>query len=156
MKTQKSKVKGQNHRSKVKGGIGLVTEESGLKYGDGHEGSGHKGELKSRTYKFAVAVVKFVDSFEKNSVRSSVCDQLVRSATSISANIVEARSASSKRDFMRYYEIALKSSNETKFWLCLLRDAFDVDRSRVESLLGEATELSNMIAASVLTMKKKR
>ena len=42
-------------------------------------------------------------------------DQLLRSATSIGANVVEAKSASSKRDFIKFYEIALKSANETKY-----------------------------------------
>jgi four helix bundle protein len=52
-----------------------------------------------------------------------IIDQLIRSATSIGANLIEARAASSRLEFKRFYEISLKSANETKYWLCLLRDA---------------------------------
>jgi len=85
-----------------------------------------------------------------------VSDQLIRSATSIGANIVESKSASSKRDFIKYYEIALKSANETKYWLGLLRDALDGDRNEINKLLKETSELANILAASLLTMKEKR
>ncbi|HEY9167635.1 MAG TPA: four helix bundle protein [Candidatus Kryptonia bacterium] len=153
-----SKVKGQSHRSNLKTGLVAVFEGDGFRYGEENNKGTIRPEenLKYRSYRFAVDIVKFVDSPESRSARFSIRDQLIRAATSVGANISEARAASSKRDFIRYYEIALKSSNETKFWLCLLRDAFGIDKSRIKPLLDEAKELSNMIAASVLTMKKKR
>ncbi len=80
----------------------------------------------------------------------------MRSSTSIGANIVEAKSSSSKREFIRYYQIALKSANETKYWLCLLRDSKLVQKTPVNKILNEAVELSNMLGASVLTMKGKK
>jgi four helix bundle protein len=83
-------------------------------------------------------------------------DQLLRAATSIGANIVEAQAGSSKRDFIKFYEIALKSANETKYWLCLLRDAAKIDGQQASQLLKEADELSKIIGASLLTMKGKR
>ena len=85
-------------------------------------------------------------------------DQLLRAATSIGANVVEATASSSKREFIRFYEIALKSANETKYWLCLLRDSDleGVDKAEVERLLSEAIELSNMLASALLTMKNKK
>ncbi len=87
----------------------------------------------------------------------SISDQLLRSATSIGANIVEAKSSSSKREFIKYYEIALKSSNATKYWLCLLRDSkISTEIEKVTILLNEAIEISNMLASALLTMKGKR
>ncbi|MBI4188100.1 MAG: four helix bundle protein, partial [Chloroflexi bacterium] len=77
-------------------------------------------------------------------------------ATSIGANITEAKSASSKRDFIKFYEIALKSANETAYWLGLLRDALDVHGTEMKYLLTETDEISRIIAASLLTMKNKR
>lgn len=50
-------------------------------------------------------------------------NQLIRSATSVGANLFEARASSSRLEFKKFYEIALKSANETKYWLCMLRDA---------------------------------
>ncbi|MDI6882911.1 MAG: four helix bundle protein [Patescibacteria group bacterium] len=69
--------------------------------------------------------------------------------------IVEAKSASSKRDFIRFYEIALKSANEIKYWLGLLRDATEIDKTKIENLLKEVNEISNILASSLLTMKGK-
>jgi len=57
---------------------------------------------------------------------------------------------------MRFYEIALKSANETKYWLGLLRDATDADKQKIEGLLKETQEISNILASSLLTMKKKK
>ncbi len=85
----------------------------------------------------------------------TVSDQLVRSAASIGANIVEGKAASSKRDFIRYYEIALKSANETKYWLGLMRDALDVNKDEVYKLMKKTTELAKILAASLITMKGK-
>lgn len=158
MKAQTSEVKDQNHKSRLKTDRGSVSENNGFEYKTkkGNDGTTAKDMLKFRSYKFAVAVVKFIDKLENRSSQFSIRDQLIRAAISVGANIAEARSASSKRDFLKFYEIALKSSNETKFWLCLLRDAFDIDKSKIESLLNEAVEISNMLAASILTMKNKR
>lgn len=81
----------------------------------------------------------------------------MRSATSIGANIVEAKSSSSRRDFIKFYEISLKSANETKYWwLGLLRDATTVDKTEIEKLLIEIEEISKMLGASLLTLKNKR
>ena len=85
-----------------------------------------------------------------------ITDQLLRSSTSIGANIVEAKSSSSKKDFIKFYEIALKSANETKYWLGLLRDSTDVDKSKVNQLLKEIEEMSKMLGSSLLTFKNKR
>ena len=68
-------------------------------------------------------------SFPSERIYWIISDQLLRSATSIGANIIEAKAASSKKDFIRFYEISLKSANETKYWLCLLRDGTRIDKA---------------------------
>jgi len=109
-------------------------------------------ELKDRVYKFSVSIVKFVNTVEIKRVNISLIDQLIRSATSIGANMVEARAAHSKKDFIKFYEIALKSSSETKYWLCLIRDVLNV-KGNIKELLDEANELSKILASSIITMK---
>ena len=158
MTGQVSKVRSQNYNSNLKSEYCSVNEESDFSYrtGKAEEDLAWKRDLRKRSYRFAVDVVKFVDTLETRGVQYSIKDQLVRTATSVGANLVEARAASSKRDFIRYYEIALKSANETQFWLCLLRDAMGTDRSGIKPLPDEAVELSNMIGASVLTLKNKK
>ena len=112
-------------------------------------------ELKNRVYKFSVSIIKFVNELEVKKINISLIDQLVRSATSIGANMIEARAAHSKKDFIKFYEISLKSSNETKYWLCLLRDGLKIDKNKINSLLKEADEISKIIASSIITMKSK-
>ena len=69
--------------------------------------------------------------------------------------MIEGQAASSKRDFIKFYEIALKSSNETKYWLSLLQDSYSNLKPECELLLKEATEIANMLGSSVLTLKGK-
>ncbi|NCQ17848.1 MAG: four helix bundle protein [Ignavibacteria bacterium CG22_combo_CG10-13_8_21_14_all_37_15] len=113
-----------------------------------------KTVLKIRCYKFSVQIVKFIGALKISNTYSPLINQLLRSATSVGANVVEAKSASSKRDFIKYYEIALKSSNETKYWLCLLRDGLNIEK-KIKELLTEIGEISNMIASSVIKLKEK-
>mgnify|MGYP001587102500 CR=1 FL=1 len=70
-------------------------------------------DLRERCYRFSIDVIRFVGSLNVARAFASLLDQLVRSATSIGANVTEARAASSRRDFVRFYEYALKSGNET-------------------------------------------
>jgi len=79
--------------------------------------------------------------------------QLLRSSTSIGANIIEARSGNSRKNMISYYSIALRSANETKYWLCLVRDTMNVDRVEIAFLLKEADELARILAKSIITLK---
>ena len=115
-----------------------------------------KRDFRERCYKYSISMIRFIDTFPETRTYWTLKDQLLRSSTSIGANIVEAKSASSKRDYIRYYEIALKSANETKYWLGLFRDALGVDEIKINELLKETGELSNIIAASLLTMKSRK
>jgi four helix bundle protein len=114
-----------------------------------------KSNIKYRAYYFSIGIMKFTAEFPEKRVYWVISDQLLRSATSIGANVVEAKSSSSRRDFIKFFEIALKSANETKYWLCLLRDGTDVDNGKIEKLLKEAEEISKMLASSLLTLKNK-
>ena len=109
-----------------------------------------------RCYRFSITIIKLTKDLPEKRVYWTVTDQLIRSATSIGANIIEGKSASSKKDFIRYYEIALKSANETKYWLGLLRDALDADKIEIGKLMKETSELAKILAASILTMKGRK
>jgi len=80
--------------------------------------------------------------------------QLIRAATSIGANLVEAKGASSRKDFANFYAYALKSANETLYWLGLLRDAKRLDHKTLLDLIDEAKALSKMVGASLVSLKK--
>ena len=114
-----------------------------------------KTDLRERCYRYSISVIKFLMALPEKRTQQILSNQLIRSATSIGANVVEAKSASSKRDFIKYYEIALKSANETTYWLGLLRDALNVQGLEIENLIKETGELSRILAASLLTMKNR-
>jgi four helix bundle protein len=115
-----------------------------------------KMEVKKRIYNWVLRLIKFIDKLPKDSVCQVMGKQFLRSGTSVLANYIEANSASSKKDFINFFTHSLKSANESKVWLCLLRDTNKGERKELEWLLKELVEISNIIAASILTLKGKR
>ncbi len=114
-----------------------------------------KSDLIKRCYQFSLDIIAFIDTLPKERSCWIIADQLLRSGMSIGANLVEARSASSKLEFKKFHEIALKSANETKYWLVLLRDSGKAEKEKVNILLAEVTEIANMLAAGILKLKGK-
>ncbi len=114
-----------------------------------------KSDLKTRCYKFSLDLISFIDILPNQRSCWIIADQLLRSGMSIGANLVEASASSSRLEFKKFHEIALKSANETKYWLGLLRDSGKTDKEKANKLLTEVTELSNMIAAGILRLKGK-
>jgi four helix bundle protein len=90
--------------------------------------------IRHRCFHFAKDVIGFINECQYQRIHFSIFDQLLRSATSIGANVVEGGSGSTKKDFINFFCIALKSANETKYWLCLIRDTIEVDRERLSKL----------------------
>lgn len=112
-------------------------------------------DIKNRSFDFSLRVIKLVDSLSKNSAVYIIINQLLRSATSIGANIVEAKCASSRKDFINYYHIALKSANETRYWLLLLLHSGKADDKLINPLLSELEEICRILAKSIITLKSK-
>lgn len=114
-----------------------------------------KIDIKHRAYNFAKQTVLFVGEQEYKHIYHSLIDQLLRSSTSIGVNLVEGYAGSSKNDFIKFYTIALKSANETKFWLCLLRDTiWRNEESELNKLLNEAIEISKILASIIIKTKE--
>lgn len=114
-----------------------------------------KSDLKGRCYKFSLAIIQLLNTLPKNMASNTIANQLVRSATSIGANLVEASASSSRLEYKKFFEISLKSANETKYWLSLLQDSGFSDEKVVSPLLNEVTELSKMLAVGILRLKGK-
>lgn len=86
-----------------------------------------------------------------------VVDQVVRSASSVGANVVEAKASSSKRDYIKFFEIALKSANETIYWLMVIEETTDQKiKAKSIKLKQEVIEISKILGSSVLTLKGKK
>jgi len=114
-----------------------------------------KIDIKKRTYLYALKIIRTIEKLPKNQTCKVISDQLLRSATSIGANVIEAQSASSKKDFIHFLNIALKSANESKFWLGLLRDSNYLQKENADKLLSETNQISCILAKSLLTLKGK-
>lgn len=118
-----------------------------------------KMDFKVRIYRYVIRLIRFLTKLPNEPVIREIKSQLTRSGSSTGANYFEARGASSKRDYMNYYAIALKSANETLFWLAVLKDSGLVPKELIkecEYLIIETREIANIFASSILTMKGKR
>ena len=107
-------------------------------------------EIRDRCLEFSLSIIEFIESINVKRIYYSILDQLLRSSTSICANIVEGKSAHSKKDFIKYYEIALKSTNETKYWLMIIKDGLKINVKVAEKLLIEANEISKILATIII------
>jgi four helix bundle protein len=112
-------------------------------------------EFKKRLYSFTLRLIRLLDKLPQDNVSRRIGDQLLRSGTSIIGNYVEGQSASSNKDFRNYLNHSLKSCNESKLWLGLLRDSGRVAGTETEWYLHELDEFSRIFAASILTLKSR-
>ena len=115
-----------------------------------------KEKFKQRLYNFALKLIEFLDNLPKDNVSKRIGDQLLRSGTSIIGNYIEGQSASSKREFTNFSTTSLKSANESKLWLTLLRDTKRAKPEETTWFLSELAEISNIFASSILTLKGKK
>ncbi|HCU47470.1 TPA: four helix bundle protein [Patescibacteria group bacterium] len=115
-----------------------------------------KNEFKKRLYNFVLKLLKFISALSKNMVSDTLSKQLIRSGTSVLANYIEAQSASSKKDFINFFTHSLKSANESKVWLALIRDTQVVSGRELSWLQAELDEIAKVLASSIITLKGKR
>lgn len=99
-------------------------------------------DLEDRCGRFGEEVIDFVKTFPRNDISKPLISQIVRSATSIGANYMEANQASSKKDFRNKITISKKESNETKHWLRMIARTDDAYVPECRRLWKEAHELT--------------
>jgi four helix bundle protein len=109
-----------------------------------------KHDICDRSFDFAVRIVKLCETLNSaSSVSRTLSDQLLRSGTSIGANIEEAQGGQSKADFISKMSIALKEARETQYWLRLLIASNLVPEQKLLPLKQEATELVAILTTIV-------
>jgi len=99
-----------------------------------------KVKVEEKAFIFAKKVIELVINIEKNEIRFSLGKQLIRSGTSIGANIEEAQGGISKKDFIHSMNIAKKESRETLYWLRLLAEFDYVNSTKLKSLIENCNE----------------
>lgn len=114
-------------------------------------------DLRERTFRFAVRIVK-LSKFLDNSpgVSRTLARQLLRSGTSIGANVEEGHGSQSQADFTAKYSIACKEARETHYWLRLLIAADVVTEDRLTELLDESNQLIAILTSIVKKTKQPR
>ena len=111
--------------------------------------------IQERTFQFSIDVVRFCQQLDsKPGIARTLGRQLLRSGTSIGANIEEAQAAQSTPDFVNKCSIALKDARETIYWLRLLQATGQGPSAELSLLIPEADELSRIIGAIVVRTKK--
>jgi four helix bundle protein len=115
-----------------------------------------KHEFYKRVYHHVLKIIKCVENLPANQSANIIGNQLIRSASSVAANLIEAKAASSKKDYINFYNHALKSANESKLWICLLRDTDKIGPKASDDLLQKTDEISKILASSILTMKGRK
>ncbi len=114
----------------------------------------HKFDLEERTTLFSQNILDFCKKLNKNMIANPLISQLIRSATSIGANYMEADEASSKKDFINKICIAKKETKETRYWLRLIAYTAPEVKDETRKLWKEAQEL-NLIFAAIVRSKDK-
>jgi four helix bundle protein len=95
-------------------------------------------DLEERTAQFGETIIELVKTFPQDSINSPLINQIVRAATSIRANYMEADGAESKKDFRHKISICKKEAKETKHWLRMIAKANPSRRDECQKLLKEA------------------
>lgn len=112
--------------------------------------------LKEKSHRFSLTIVKTVIQLQEEKKEFVLSKQVLRSATSVGANIEEANQAESKADFIHKLSIANKEANETHYWLRLLKDANLLGATKSEELISACLELIKILTASLKTTKSKK
>ena len=105
--------------------------------------------VKEKSFSFAVRIVGFSRWLRKEAREFELASQLLRSGTSIGANVSEAQYAQSKRDFASKMHIALKEAYETKYWLELLKASNIITDEMAKSLLKDLDEILKLLTTIV-------
>lgn len=109
-----------------------------------------------KSFKFAVRILKIYWAYNKKDYSiSPLLKKLLRSGTSTGANISEAQSAFTKKDFINKFGIALKESRETEYWLKLLKESNIITDKEINSIYKDCEEISRLLTSIIKSSKLK-
>src|SRR3989338_3240473 len=103
-----------------------------------------KQQFKKRCFIFSLSILRIAAILRSKQSNWILVDQLIRAATSIGANVVEGGNSTSKKEFINYFQIALKSASETLYWLSLLKEINPTQGKTIDELINECVELKKL------------
>jgi len=111
--------------------------------------------LRTKSKEFAKSIVLLCRNLRSKGIEAALLNQLLRSGTSVGANIHEAQYAQGTKDFISKFEIALKECNESEYWLQLLFEVDSISKEEYAKFQKECIELRRMLVSSVKKLKEK-
>ncbi len=114
----------------------------------------YEKDIKDWTLDFAILIVKFSEELKKNKIDIDVVSQIRRSGTSVGANVREAKASSSRKELARFYDIALRSANETSFWLEVITKGYNYQTETIEQIKIELEQIEKVLAKITINLKR--
>lgn len=118
--------------------------------------SGTRGDIVRRSMDYSLRIIQFYREIEKDNVGQILGKQLLRSGTSIGANVHEAQGGQSKADFISKISIAHKEAREAFYWLSLMEEAKITSADKTSFLKDETGQLIKILSSILLTAKEGR
>ena len=115
-----------------------------------------KPDILERTIEYSLRIIKLFRKLEKDSVGRIIAKQLLRSGTSIGANVHEAQGGQSKADFIAKMSIANKEARESAYWLRLVKESGLIPESRITDLYDETDQIIKILSSILITAKKRK
>lgn len=99
-------------------------------------------------------MIKFSEELKSNKIDQDVISQVRRSGTSVGANVREGKASSSRKELARYYDIALRSANETGFWLEVINRGYNFNSKNLEEIKSELEQIEKVLGKIIVNLKK--
>jgi four helix bundle protein len=112
-----------------------------------------KFDITIRSFNFGVGIVQMANKLPKTPAGFAIANQLIRSGTSVGANIEEAQDAISKKEFIRIMYISLKECRESLYWLALIEKTKLLSHKEIEACLSEGIEIRSILASIIRNSK---
>ncbi|MEK7757259.1 MAG: four helix bundle protein [Planctomycetota bacterium] len=111
--------------------------------------TGRPRDIEERTFRFGVRVVRAAGALPRTAAGAVLARQVIRSGTSVGANIQEAQGSPSKRDFVWRMNIARSEARETLYWIRLISESEMIPKARLKELESEANQIVSILTAIV-------
>ena len=113
----------------------------------------YERDIKQWTKEYAIRIVKTSINLKKLGVDYALREQFIKSGTSIGANVKEAKASSSKRELIRFYEIALRSANETDYWNEVIEKGYEIEAKVFEAVTDDLVEITKVLTSIIIKLK---
>ena len=115
----------------------------------------YEKEIGEWTTRFAIDVIKICSEMRKANLDIDVITQFRKSGTSVGANVNEGKGSGSKKELLRYYRIAHRSSSETVFWTNVIEGGYEFKSEKFEKCKDEVKQIKNVLSTIIIKLGEK-